>query len=118
MKPNSKYRNMPKDFWADVRLIGQEVGYTERGQGVVKIPSIDEIQGAYRKLDLSSEHLADAEGHSTERGALVLGYLEYRASALNFVVERARSILGYPRPNNQPSREPYYLYTERVRTQR
>ena len=31
MTPDSRFLNLPKSFWAFVRLIGQECGYTQRG---------------------------------------------------------------------------------------
>ena len=40
MKPNPRFLNLPKDFWANVRLVSQEVGYTVRGQKEIKVPSL------------------------------------------------------------------------------
>ena len=40
MEPNSIFLNLPKNFWASVRLISQEVGYTERGTGRIKVPTV------------------------------------------------------------------------------
>jgi len=39
MKPNEQFVNLPKHFWAMVRLVGQQCGYTQRGKGTVLIPA-------------------------------------------------------------------------------
>ena len=43
MKPNDTFLKLPNFFWAGVRLISQEVGYTEKGTGQIKIPSTEQI---------------------------------------------------------------------------
>ena len=62
MKPDNRFIALPKSFWADVRLIGQEVGYTVRHKRIVKVPSSDEIKAAYKKLSLRSDHLFSKDG--------------------------------------------------------
>lgn len=59
MKPDPRFLNLPKDFWANVRLISQEVGYTIKDQGQIRVPSLDEIQKAFDEISLDSGHLAD-----------------------------------------------------------
>ncbi|MBN1362681.1 MAG: hypothetical protein JW993_18935 [Sedimentisphaerales bacterium] len=66
MKPDQRFLNLPKDFWANVRLLSQEIGYTVRGQGQIKIPSADEIKEAYDKISLDWRHLVDDTGTATE----------------------------------------------------
>jgi hypothetical protein len=44
VKPNTRFLNQPKHFWANVRTIGQEVGYTVRGEGVIRVPTMDDIR--------------------------------------------------------------------------
>ena len=87
MKPDQKFLRLPKDFWAHIRLISQEVGYTVRGQKRIKIPTIEEMQGAFDKLSLDSKHLFDRKGNTTEYGCLVCDYLAYRARILEKYVE-------------------------------
>ena len=38
MKPNNTFLNLPKNFWASVRLISQAVGYTEKSTGQNELP--------------------------------------------------------------------------------
>ena len=57
MKPNDKFLNLPKIFWANIRLISQEVGYTARGTNQIKVPSTDEMETKLRKLEIDFDRL-------------------------------------------------------------
>ena len=87
MKPDPRFLNLPKDFWANVRLISQEVGYTVRGQEEIKVPSLTEIQKAFAEISLDACHLVGTDGNPTAYGRLLLGYFAYRAIALREHVE-------------------------------
>jgi hypothetical protein len=59
MIPDKRFLRQPKRFWANVRLLSQHIGYTERAgkssgkiKSVVKVPTISEISGAFLDLDL------------------------------------------------------------------
>lgn len=103
MIPNATFLKQPKDFWANIRIISQLVGYTERvgrtAKGIVKvklaskkhfrsikIPSLAEITAALEAADLRTDHLLASPGQLTPLGATVLEYFEYRANALNHFV--------------------------------
>ena len=43
MRANNTFQRQSKEFWANIRLISQQVGYTERGKGTIKIPTKDEV---------------------------------------------------------------------------
>ncbi len=87
MKPDPKFIHLPKDFWANVRLISQEVGYTVRGLDRVKVPSVEEMRKAFTKLSLDSRHLFDQRGGTTKNGGLLCNYFAYRAKVLEKSVE-------------------------------
>ena len=87
MKPNQRFRNKPKEFWANVRTISQQVGYTMRGEGQVKIPAISEIKKAYKSLGLNLLKIIDENNNVTEIGNELLEYFKYRARILNTFVE-------------------------------
>lgn len=87
MKPDQKFLSLPKDFWAHIRLISQEVGYTVRGKERIKVPSTEEIRKAFTKLSLDSNHLFGTKGNTTEYGCLVCDYFAYRARILEKRVE-------------------------------
>ena len=86
MKADSRFQQLPKPFWADVRTISEAVGYTVRGKKVVRVPNIEEIQEAYTRLGLATGHLV-RRGSPTSLGETVLDYFEHRAGLLNSYVE-------------------------------
>ena len=86
MKADPKFAALPKSFWAAVRSVSQEVGYTRRGEGQVKVPTIGEIRRSFESLHLSPDHIGDAE-NPTELANTLLAYYEHRAKVLNKFVE-------------------------------
>lgn len=86
MKPNAKFSNMPKSFWANVRTVSQQVGYTIRNKNQVKVPTIEEIQEAFKTLGLDPEVIIES-GKPTQLANDLLEYYEYRADVLNNFVE-------------------------------
>jgi hypothetical protein len=102
VKPNPKFLRQPHDFWANVRTIAQQVGYTVRRAGQIKVPSVAEISAAYQKLSLKTDHLFDDDGKLTPSGKTLIDYLQYRADILNDVV----------RPNLMDVKQAKSLYKE------
>ena len=88
MKPDSRFVSQPKRFWACVRSISEETGYTNRGAGTIKVPNASEIQKAFEALGLNHSEIIGANeltGFGDEADA---GYLaRYRADVLNNFVE-------------------------------
>jgi len=87
VKPDLRFLKMPKSFWAHVRTIGQTVGYTERGRGRIKIPSIEEIKDAYSSLHLATDWLSDPRHPHHDDAVRLIEYLDYRSKVLNGTVE-------------------------------
>lgn len=87
MKPNSEFLNLPKNFWASVRLIGQEVGYTEKSTGRIKIPSTDEIQSRLAKFEIDFSLLQLQETANGNYGRILQDYFFYRSDIINTFVE-------------------------------
>lgn len=86
MKADPKFATLPKPFWAAVRSVSQEIGYTVRGENQVKIPSISDIRRAFENLRLNPEHIGNTKS-STELANTLLTYYEHRADILNRFVE-------------------------------
>ncbi|MCL5281000.1 MAG: hypothetical protein M1376_13965 [Planctomycetes bacterium] len=82
MKPDSRFTGLPKDFWATVRLISQEVGYVHRRTHQIRVPDVGDIRRVFRKLDLETGYLFDGNGTLTKTGGLVADYFQYRADVL------------------------------------
>jgi hypothetical protein len=87
MKPNKAFSNLPKSFWASVRLISQEVGYTERTMRQIKIPSSNEITKSLGNLGIDFSSLQEQITSSGNFGKRLNEYFSYRADVLNNYVE-------------------------------
>lgn len=94
MKPDPKFLKQPKHFWANVRSISQEVGYTTRkgkksgaSAGKLKIPTLAEIRSAFSAINISSDHIANAKDELTPLGKTLLDYFRFRADVLHEQVE-------------------------------
>ena len=93
MKPNQKFLKQPKSFWANVRSISQEVGYTlkqeRKAPAQVKVPTIEEISAAFKKLNLNSEYICNEKMKPTEVGSLLLEYFQFRADVINNSIQHS-----------------------------
>jgi hypothetical protein len=87
MKPNKTFLSLPKNFWASVRLISQEVGYTQRTTGQIKVPTDTEINSKLENLDINFYRLREQDTNSGNFGDLLQDYFSYRADILNTYVE-------------------------------
>lgn len=86
MKPDPRFLNQPKNFWANVRSISQHIGYTERGTERIKVPGLPAMTRALNELGLVGSHVLQDKGEPTELGLSLAAYFEYRAEVLNEVV--------------------------------
>lgn len=87
MKPNKRFVNQPKSFWASVRTISQKVGYTQRNKGQIKIPTFLEMKSALQNIGLDPAHIITRRDELTKIGRMLGEYFQYRASVLNDFVE-------------------------------
>lgn len=87
MRAYERFLQQPMAFWANIRAISQEVGYSVRGEDSVKVPTWSEIRAAMRSTGLGVSHLEEPEGSPTPLGLEVMSYFEYRAAVLNEVVQ-------------------------------
>lgn len=86
MKPDQRFIGLDKAFWAHVRSISEEIGYTDRKTKAIKVPSPEELGQALTTLGLSNAHLAETDGAPTEFGRRLQTYFRYRAETLNLKV--------------------------------
>ena len=87
MKPDPRFLNQPKHFWANVRSISQHLGYTARGTGQIFVPSPEAIVQALRELGLGTCHIEGEDGKPTAIGDALVAYFAHRADLLNRLVE-------------------------------
>ena len=87
MKPDAKFLNLSKSFWAHVRSISEDCGYTTHGAKTVKIPGLSEMVGALTRRGLESSHIFDQADGPTPLAQLLSDYFAYRATTLNERIE-------------------------------
>ncbi len=86
MKADHRFLAQPREFWANVRLISEQVGYTVRGKKTIKVPTVSDIREAFAKLGLDPGRIVGATNAPSGLGADLLAYYEHRASVLNDLV--------------------------------
>ena len=87
MRPDPRFLTQPGVFWANVRLISQLIGYTERKTRQVKNPSLPDMKSALQRVGLRGNHLVDHRNVATDFGQLLSEYFQHRADVLNAFVE-------------------------------
>lgn len=87
MKPNPQFRYQDKAFWACVRSLSQDLGYTVKRQDRIKIPTVAEMRGGFLDLELNADAIADERGAATELGKTLQAYFSYRAHALESIAQ-------------------------------
>ncbi|MEO8460855.1 MAG: hypothetical protein ABI451_10020 [Dokdonella sp.] len=93
MRANHLFAVQPKEFWANVRTISEEVGYTKRGNkkkripSIIKLPTLEEVKEGFSRLNLTTTHIANGDGTLTDFGRLLFEYFAYRADVLNKQVQ-------------------------------
>lgn len=79
MQSFPEFRHMPTPFWAMVKYVSETLGYTIRGQGIVRTYSIDEIDRLLSQNGI-------VVGYETIESAKQ--YFDMRANLLNHQVQR------------------------------
>jgi len=87
VKPDPRFLNQPRNFWAYVRSVSQHVGYTVRGAGQILIPELPVVVRALQEIGLSSAEVLNSDGRPTAMGETLVQYFRYRADLLNTKVE-------------------------------
>jgi len=87
MKSDPRFMDCSLQFWANVRIISQELGYTERKKSKIRVYSLKEMIQAVQGVGLSEKHLSESAGGPTALAKMLMKYFEYRAHVLNAKVE-------------------------------
>ena len=80
MEPNKDFLDMGLRFWADIKLISEQAGYSKDGK--IIFHEADKIKEIYEKEGVRVDHILNSEGVS-DYGRLLITYLKYRANILN-----------------------------------
>jgi hypothetical protein len=91
MKANSKFENLDLEFWANVKLLNQRLGYTikktkKNPEGGFAVPSIENIENVFSEEGLSTKMLIE-NGKLTDFGQSIVDYMKYRGDILTNHVE-------------------------------
>lgn len=91
MKANNKFENLDLEFWANIKLLNQRLGYTIRKtkknpEGGFVVPSIEDIIRVFSEEGLSTERLIEKD-KLTDFGQLVVDYMQFRGDILTNEVE-------------------------------
>lgn len=86
MKPNDIYLNQDLSFWATVKYVSEQAGYTNRKTkanpvSTLKVLSPSQVRSTLEKCDIERETI------SNEQCELVSEYIGYRAHTLTHLVE-------------------------------
>jgi hypothetical protein len=65
MIPDERFCNLPANFWAYIRIIGEQIGYTRRGENKILSPDIISIKTAFSRIGLKSHEIVDEKGNPT-----------------------------------------------------
>jgi hypothetical protein len=93
LKADVRFLAQTKAFWANVRTISQEVGYTNRGSKLtgalptIRIPTLKEVHLKFKKLNLRTTGIANEEDVLSDFGQRLFDYFTFRAVVLNDVVQ-------------------------------
>lgn len=89
MKPDPRFTNLPKTFWANVRSISQHMKYVvnvktknDPNAGKVRVFTVDEMVSTMKALNLKSTHLIE-DGKPTKLATRLHDYFQFRADVLN-----------------------------------
>lgn len=136
MRANKAFLGLPGEFWAAVRTLSEEIGYTRTQRktadrpkhSAILVPTLAEMREALGKRGLDGSFVVNAANAPTPLGKKLLAYFAFRAAVLNDTVrpllmnrddakaefERLRKTLapGCPLPMNKQKgekKQPAYL---------
>jgi len=90
MKPNEEFLNQDKSFWAFVRTVSEEVGYTVHGEDKIRVPTLTEVADALTALKLDASSVRERD-RPTELGRKLLDYFAHRAVAISEIKDHLNS---------------------------
>jgi hypothetical protein len=82
MQPDPRFKNLPYDFWANIKLLNQRLGYQSKKRGFM-IPTAEQIYTVFKKEGLNPAKLIVDQNTLTEEGQRIADYMTYRRDILN-----------------------------------
>ncbi len=92
MKPNERFNNLSLEFWANIKLLNQRLGYSSRLSkknliGGFVIPTKEQIVNTFESEGLNWTKLIDSKNEFTDFGQLIIDYMTYRSAILTDFVQ-------------------------------
>lgn len=87
MKADKRFLNQPLDFWANIKLISQKAGYTDKKTKHIKVHTLEEIKKVYESNNLDYTKVIDKNDKFTAQGNHIVAYLQHRSDVLRHEVE-------------------------------
>lgn len=87
MKADKRFLNQSLEFWANIKLISQKGGYTDKKTKHIKVHTLEEIKKVYDSNKLDYSKLIGKNEKFTEYGKLIVAYLQHRSDSLRTYVE-------------------------------
>ncbi len=77
MQAFTRFKGMDASFWSFVKFVSENLGYTERGEGLVKKYSNSTIRDLCetRGINASEENIVNAAQYSKMRADLLNGFV-------------------------------------------
>ena len=88
MKPDPRFANQDKPFWGCVRSLSQDLGYTVRGQGRIKVHTVPEMRQGFVDLGLDPAAISAEDGTPTSLARHLHDYFQFRAEVLETIAAR------------------------------
>lgn len=113
MIANQEFTGKSLEFWSNIKLLNQRLGYVEKGKkgilGKFITPTMAQVKEVFSEERLDSSRLI-SEDRWTQFGASIIGYLTYRGDVLeNYVqhklmkLEEAKALFKKVRQHNPPA---------------
>lgn len=82
MRANERFLNKSLEFWANIKFLSQEIGYTERKTKGIRVPTITEIREVYHanSFDINKVY---QDSQLTPFGQELMDYFVYRREVIN-----------------------------------
>ncbi|HRB72148.1 hypothetical protein [Flavobacterium sp. WV_118_3] len=90
MKPNERFKNQPLEFWANIKILNQRLGFTKKPSAAnpqtnLVVPTIQQIIEAFKNDHYNYSKLINNDG-LTEFGRHIIAYMKYRRELLTNVI--------------------------------
>jgi hypothetical protein len=85
--PDPRFCNQSPEFWANVRMVGQLCGYSDKKTKAIRGADAALIQDKFRINGISCEHFLTLDNQFHGWGVLLASYLHYRAEVLTHTVQ-------------------------------